>query len=54
MKNNSKTSFNGGVRNLEMRENGGRKFGYRREREREREIERERRRRETVKKRDEK
>ena len=35
MKNNSKTSFNGGVRKLEMIENGGIFFGYRRERERE-------------------
>ena len=27
MKNNLKTSFNGGVRKVEMRENGGRKSG---------------------------
>ena len=29
MKNNLKTSFNGGVRKVEMRENGGRKSGER-------------------------
>ena len=38
MKNNSKTSFNGGVRKLKMKENGGlrereREDGFRRERD---------------------
>ena len=39
MKNNSKTSFNGGVRKLQMRENGGSVKVKKRERERERERE---------------
>ena len=43
VKNNSKTSFNGGVRKLEMRENGGRNFGLG---VKERETDRKRRRRE--------